>query len=206
MNDLDLDRLGDLWRAEPDPKEMERLQRAATTAARRGRWGQLSDYVLTSLVSAAIIAIVWSNPSLKTGLAGGGAILVMLLSTIYQRRLRQTELKALTGTSEEMLDQSIERILATRKRVAFGLLLTIPGVLIGLGFGAAMESDGSELIERWRQNREALRLFEAVMVGLVVMFLAHLVVAARRSRAELARLRALREAYRSEDEATDEPS
>lgn len=203
MNELDLDRLGDLWRAQPDPKEMERLQRAAATAARRGRWGQLSDYLLTSLVSAGIIAVVASNPSLNTGLVGGGAILIMLISTIYQRRLRQTELKALTGSSEEMLDQSIERLTATRKRVAFGLLLAIPGVLIGLGFGAVVENDAGELFDRWRENREALKLFEAVVVGILVMFLVHLVVAARRSRTELARLKALREAYRREDEGTE---
>jgi len=206
MSDFDLDRLGDLWRAEPDPKEMERLQRSAASAARRARWGQLSDYLLTALVSLGIVAVVWSNPSLNTSLVGGGAILIMLVGTIYQRRLRQTELKALSGSSEEMLDQSIERILAMRKRIAFGLLLSIPGVLIGLGFGAVLESDAGELLARLRENRAALRLFEAVMVGLLVMFLVHLVIAARRSRTELVRLRALREAYRSEDEATKAPS
>jgi hypothetical protein len=204
MNDLDLDRLGDLWRAQPDPKEMQRLQRSAASAARRARWGQVSDYLLTALVSVGIIAVVASNPSLKTGLAGGVAILIMLISTVYQRRLRQTELKALSGSSEEMLDQSIERLTATRKRVVFGLLLATPGVLIGLGFGAVLESDAGELLARWRENREALRLIEAVMVGLLVMFVAHLVIAARRSRTELARLQALREAYRREDEAAEE--
>jgi hypothetical protein len=206
MNDLDLDRLGDLWRAEPDPKEMERLQRSATSAARRARWGQVSDNLLTALVSLGIIAVVASNPSLNSGLVGGGAILIMLISTIYQRRLRQTELRSLSGSSEEMLDQSIERLVATRKRVFFGLLFAIPGLLIGLGFGAVVENDAGELLERWRENREALKLFEVVMVGLLVMFLVHLVIAARRSRTELARLRALREAYRSEAEATEERS
>ena len=202
--DLDLDRLGDLWRTEPDPQEMQRLQRAATSAARRARWGQVSDYLLAALVSIAIIAIVASNPSLKVGLAGAAAILVMLFGTNYQRRLRRTELKALTGSSEEMLDQSIERLVATRKRAAFGLLMAIPSVLIGLGLGAVIESDSSELIARWRENPEALRLFEAVVVGVLVMFLVQMFVAARRSRTELARLRALREAYRQENESAAE--
>ena len=128
----------------------------------------------------------------------------MLFGTNYQRRLRQTELKALTGTAEEMLDQSIERLSATRKRAAFGLLVAIPSVLAGLGFGAVIESDSSELIARWRENPEALRLFEAVMVGVLVMFLVQMFVAARRSRTELARLRALREAYRQESEDSAE--
>ncbi len=198
--DLDLDRLGDLWRTEPDPQEMQRLKRAATSAARRARWGQVSDYLLAALVSIAIIAIVASNPSLNVGLAGGAAILAMLFGTNYQRRLRQTELKALTGTAEEMLDQSIERLTATRKRAAFGLLVAIPGVLVGLGFGAVIDNNSGELIARWRENPEALRLFEAVMVGVLVMFLVQMFVAARRSRTELARLRALREAYRQESE------
>ena len=202
--DLDLDRLGDLWRTEPDPQEMQRLKRAATSAARRARWGQVSDYLLAALVSIAIIAIVASNPGLNVGLAGGAAILVMLFGTSYQRRLRQTELKALTGTAEEMLDQSIDRLAATRKRAAFGLLVAIPSVLIGLGFGAVIDNDGSELIARWRENPEALRLFEAIMVGVLVMFLVQMFVSVRRSRAELARLRALREAYRQESEDTAE--
>jgi hypothetical protein len=204
MNDLDLDRLGDLWRAQPDPKEMQRLRRSAASAARRARWGQVADYLLTALVSTGIVAIVASNPSLNIGLAGAGAILLMLAGTVHQRRLRQIELKALTGTSEEMLDQSIERLTATRKRAAFGMLAAIPSVLLGLGFGAILESDAGELLARWRENREALRLIEAVMVGLLVMFVAHLVIAARRSRAELAHLKALREAYRSEEEAAEE--
>ena len=37
MSDFDLDRLGDVWRQQPDPAEMERLQRTAAAVSRRAR-------------------------------------------------------------------------------------------------------------------------------------------------------------------------
>ena len=43
MTDFDLDRLGDVWRQQPDPAEMERLQRSAAAVSRRARWAQLVD-------------------------------------------------------------------------------------------------------------------------------------------------------------------
>lgn len=200
MSDLDLDRLGDLWRTQPDPREMERLQRSAVAAARRSRWGQYSDLALAVIVSVAVLILVWSNPTLKTALAGGGAILLMLGNQIHQRQLRKHELKALTGTTEEMLDQSIERLRATRKRTLIGLVGAIPGILLGLALGASLESGGSELLARWRENESAAFLFMIGSIGVAIAFYLYLLGLARRSRAELNRLSALRDAYRRESE------
>ena len=43
MSDFDLDRLGDVWRQQPDPAEMERLQRTAIAVARRARLSAILD-------------------------------------------------------------------------------------------------------------------------------------------------------------------
>ena len=43
MSDFDLDRLGDVWRQQPDPAEMERLQKSAAAVARRARRAQVVD-------------------------------------------------------------------------------------------------------------------------------------------------------------------
>lgn len=199
MSDFDLDRLGELWRAQPDPEEMAALQRAADAAARRARWGQLSDIALSAFVSIAVIVLVWSNPTIKTALVGGAAILLMLSSNVRQRQFRQLELAGLTGSSEQMLDQSIERVEATVKRHRFGLIGVAPGFLVGLGFAATLSSgSGSALVARISDDRLAAGLITAgVIAGLVALsvYFLHMM---RRSRAELDRLTALRDDYRRE--------
>lgn len=200
MSDIDLDRLGDLWRAQPDPAEMEQLQRTAATAARRARWGQLSDAALALVVSAVVLVLVWSNPTLKTALAGGGAILLMLVSTLHQRKLRKLELMALTGSSEEMLDQSIVRLSATRKRTLLGLIGAIPAIAIGTALGTSLESGGSELFARWRSNESTAFAFTILVIAAGILLYSYLLTLSRRTRAELDRLTALRDAYRRESE------
>ena len=201
MNDFDLDRLGDLWRAQPDPAEMAALQRAADAVARRARWGQWSDFALSALVSVAVLVLVWSNPTTKTALVGGAAILLMLSSHVRQRQLRKLELEELAGTSEQMLDQSIERVEATLKRNRFGLIGVVPGFLVGIAFAATLESERrSELMAMLAANQVTTGIaavaIVAGLVGLSIYFL-HM---ARRNRAELERLIALRDDYRRERE------
>ena len=43
MSDFDLDRLGDVWRQQPDPEEVARLQKSAAAVARRARLAQVID-------------------------------------------------------------------------------------------------------------------------------------------------------------------
>lgn len=205
MTDFDLDRLGDLWRAQPDPAEMERLQRSADAAARRARWGHLSDLALAALVSLAVILLVWSNPTVKTGLLGGAAILLMLSSTIRQRQLRKAELGELAGSSEQMLDQSIQRVEATLKRIRFGLVGVGPGFLVGIVIAASSNSGaGNALIARLRDSGPIAALAAtAIVAGLIALSLYFLNMV-RRNRAELARLTTLREAYRRETEDSEE--
>ena len=200
MTDFDLDRLGDLWREQPDPAEMERLQRSAGIAARRARWGQLSDAALALVVSAVVLVLVWSNPTIKTALAGGGAIVLMLGSTIHQRQLRKHELNALSGSSEEMLDQSILRLKATRKRTLLGVIGAVPGIALGVAFGLSLESDGNELLAQWSSNESTAFLFAVAVIAVSLIVYIYLIQIWRRTRAELDRLTALREAFRREDE------
>ena len=50
MSDFDLDRLGDVWRQQPDPAEMERLRRTAiAVAASGGRRGLLKVHPVPAL-------------------------------------------------------------------------------------------------------------------------------------------------------------
>ena len=110
MTDFDLDRLGDVWRQQPDPAEMERLQKSAAAVARRAQITQVTDIVAAIAVAAVVIFLVASNPKPGTMVIGSAAILILLFSNIRLRRVRRIELEQLTGGTEEMLDQSIGRV------------------------------------------------------------------------------------------------
>lgn len=196
MTDLDLDRLGDVWRQQPDPAELERLRRSATAVARRARFARIVDIGGAIAVGAAVIALVVLNPAIKTFLVGSAAILILLGSNIRLRKLRQVELRSLTGSTEDMLDQSIERIETTLKYNRFLLIIAVPAALVG---GLFMAMVGRDLISVFGT---ALRSPNLRLVGLAAFagVIVYLLVAIRRNRLELGRLRAMRESYRQERE------
>ena len=66
-----------------------------------------------------MIALVVLNPTIKTSLVGAAVLLVLLGSNIRLRNLRQVELKSLSGSTEDMLDQTIERIETTLSTTLF---------------------------------------------------------------------------------------
>jgi hypothetical protein len=201
MRDFDLDRLGDLWREEPEPAEIAALQRSARRARGRARLAAGIDAFVAVLLAGAVIAIVAISPQPRTLLLGGAAILVLLMGHIRKRRYREIELQALSTDSSAMLDQSIARIEARRNRTRLGLLAIGPATLLGILFaGAADEGTSGELFQRIWADPELRR---AVFVGAVVALGAAVLQMAatwRRSGRELTRLRELRAAYRKEED------
>ena len=200
MSDIDLDRLGDVWRAQPDPAEIEQLRHAAEAVQRRARWGQLADFWLAFLVSGVILALVIASPQLKTSLVGGFIILYLLYSTVRQRRLRAIELTTLTGSTERMLDQLIERAEAAAKRSRLSLIMTGPALLLGLGFAAALDRETRQSPLQKLSTMPWVGTFAVpvLVVALVVASL-HLLRTNIRSRREIDRLKLLRNAYRAEN-------
>ena len=199
MSDFDLDRLGDVWRQQPDPAEMERLQKSAAAVARRARLAQVADIVVAVAVAAVVVFLVASNPKPGTVLIGSAAILVLLFSNIRLRKVRRIELEHLAGGTEEMLDQSINRVETAVRHHRFGLIGVGPAVLIGV------------LVANGLQGREVLSIppdswLRGMLVPLGILvplgLAAFSLRAMRRSGRELERLRALRETYRREREST----
>jgi TRAP-type C4-dicarboxylate transport system permease large subunit len=203
MNDLDLDRLGDVWRQQPDPEEMARLQRTAAAVGRQARLGQLIDVGAALAVAVVVTLLVLSNPQTNTLLMGGAAILVLLVSQVRQRKLRQVELRGLAGGTEEMLDQSIERVDATLKRTRFSLFAIGPGFLIGWIFMNSVTDQPvrgflpSSFDELWVRL-----LWNGVIAIVLVAVGVYSARSIRRGRNELERLIAMRNAYREEREST----
>jgi hypothetical protein len=203
MTDLDLERLGDVWRQQPDPAEMERLQRTAAAVSRRARWGQAVDVISAVAVAAVVILLVISNPQRNTLLMGSAAIVVLLVSNIRQRKLRQVELMGLTGGTEEMLDQSIARVEATLKRSRFALIAIGPSLLVG-GFVAASAgaSRGGSVFPALNDLPLLRVLWAGAAITGIAGFAIFTAFAIRRGRQELERLITMREAYRREREST----
>jgi len=202
MSDFDLDRLGDVWRQQPDPAEMERLQRTAIAVARRARLAAILDICTAVAVAAVVVILVITNPKTQTVVMGSAAILVLLGSNIRLRKLRQVELKGLTGTTEDMLDQSIARVETTLRHHKFTLYGTPPIFLVTwLGF-AATEAPRHDSILGSLRDIPGFRpiLLGAAIAGAVALAI-FLIVSIRRGRRELNRLNAMRDAYRQERDA-----
>jgi hypothetical protein len=201
MTDFDLDRLGDVWRQQPDPAEMERLQKSAATVARRARIAQVIDIGAAVAVSAVVIMLVLSNPRVNTFLMGAAAILVLLAGNVRLRKVRKIELQHLTGGTEDMLDQSIIRVETTLRHHRFGLIGILPAFVVGTM--VALAAGGRTLLpamESW----STFRLFWVLTgLGVVGLGMIHSLRSMKRAQRELERLETMREAYRHERESTD---
>ena len=201
MTDLDLERLGDVWRRQPDPAEMERLQRTAAAVSQRARLAQIVDVGASLAVAGVVVLLVLANRGTATVVMGVAAILVLLAGNVRQRKLRQVELRSLAGGTEDMLDQSIERIETTLRHNRFSLIVLGPALLLALLFAATVERPGEAVLGSLVQ----LPYFRALWVGGWLIALAGSVLfirqSMRRSGRELERLTAMRETYRQEGES-----
>lgn len=203
MSDFDLERLGDVWRQPPGPAEMEQLQRTAAGVSRRARFAQVFDIGAGIVVSGVVILLVLSNPRTETVVMGTAAILVLLISNIRLRRLRQVELRSLTGSTEDMLDQSIERVETRIKHSYFTLAAAGPGLLIGgLVAAAAGAWRGGSIMPALNDIPLLRNVWFGAWIAVIAGVVIFSVLAIRRGRRELARLRAMRDAYRDERESS----
>lgn len=199
MSEIDLDRLGDLWRTPPDAAELDQLRRSAEAVRRRARLGQVTEFWLAAVVSAIVIALIFSNPRVETALFGGAAIMAMLFSTIRQRRLRQAELKTLAGSTDQMLNQTVARLQATVTRARLNLIGAPPAVLIGLAFGWTLDSGaGSPVFTRFSTSPLTPLLVAALIFLILGGALVHFGRALRRARMQLDQIIRLRDDFQSE--------
>lgn len=198
MSDFDLDRLGDVWRQQPDAAELERLRRTAVKVARRARWGRIIDVVATVAVTSVVLLLVWANPQKNTIVVGTGVVLLLLFSQRRQRRLRQVELQSLTGDTEQMIAQSVERIETAIRHNRLTLIGIGPIALLTIIFAATTDRGSDAVLASLRD----LPWFRFVWYGgwaaAVAVFVVFSVLAIRRGRREVERLTAMRDSYRQE--------
>jgi hypothetical protein len=203
MNDFDLDRLGDVWRQQPDAAEMERLQRSAAAVSRRARFSRIVDAAAAIAVAGMVIILVLANPRSEAILMGAAAIVILLYSNIRQRKLRQVELRSLTGSTETMIQQSLERVETTLKYNRYAVVIFGPAVLVGILFAeAALGRRAGSLFPAIQDMPELRILILGASVAAVTGGIIYLLIAIRRGRRELERLKAMADAYRTEREST----
>jgi hypothetical protein len=109
--------------------------------------------------------------------------------------VRRIELAHLTGSTEEMLDQSIVRAETSLRHHRFGLIGSGPAFAFGII--VASMARGRDLLPLI-QGGFLIALGVAVVAGAFLYSLRGM----RRARRELDRLRVMREAYRSERESS----
>lgn len=199
MSDFDLDRLGDVWRQEPDPSELLSLQRSAAAVQRRARWRRLIDIVVAITVAVVVMFLVWQNPKKETFTVGACAMLILLYGHHRQRRLREEEMRSLTGSAKDMIDQSIGRIEATVRYHRLSLFGIGPAFLVALLFSALADRGGA--VFAGLREMPWFRVFWiGTWLATVALVVIYVILAIRKGRAELARLNAMRDAYRKEEE------
>lgn len=203
MTDLDLERLGNVWRQRPDPEELEELKRSAERVRRRAQWLQVVDVAAAIVVAGVVLFLILSNPAPDTLIVGGGAIVVLLVSQIRSRRYRQRELRSLTGSVEEMLDQTISRVQAALKRARSTLIIMPPGFLLGILLGFVIERRSGGVIQESIAAQPGLGPVIQIGFGLAIAAAFILTIRSIRSnRRELERLNALRDSYRLEQDSS----
>lgn len=200
MTDLDLERLGDVWRQPPDARELEDLKRSAELVRRRARWLQVIDVIAALAVSGVVLWMVLANPKIDTLIVGGGAIAILLGSQFRSRRFRQQELRSLNGSAEQMLDQSIERVQGSLKRARSALVLLPSALLLGLLVGYVTEGRSPGPLKEVIASTPGLGpVMYFTAVGALVAGFLLVLRNLHKGRRELERLTALRASY-TEDE------
>jgi hypothetical protein len=204
MTDFDLDRLGDVWRRQPDPAEIEELLRSAGKARRRAQISQIVDAVGAVVAIILVVAFVTLNPRPEFLALGGATIFVLLVSNVRLRKLRQVELRGLTGSAEDMIDQSIERVEKAINYQRLCLFAIMPVLIAGYSaVSLLVDHSRGGLLDFIFGSTPAVRVLWVgagigAMVGLTFLLAASL----RRDRRELGKLCGMRDAYREEREST----
>lgn len=198
MTDLDLERLGDMWRQQPDPAELERLHRSANIVRRRARLKQVSDVAAAVIVGGVVLFLVISSGKIEAAMAGSAAILVLLVSNVRQRRLRQVELRSLSGATEDMLDQSIARVETTLRHNRISLAAIGPVVALGTIFAASVENGQGPLGSFLSADPVLRGLWWGGALAVLAATILVPLLSIRRGKRELQRLHALRNSYRAE--------
>ena len=102
-----------------------------------------------------------------------------------QRRLRQEELRSLTGTAEEMLDQSIERIETAIRYNRYTLIASGPAFFVATLFAATADRQGDAIFGSLRDAPWLRFIWLGAWVATIGGLVVFLVAAIRRGRREI---------------------
>lgn len=194
----DFDRFEQLWRQEPADEEIRLFRKLARRAGRRGKALEHAEWGLGLLLIAGALAILLWEPAPATLIVVALIVTGILWSSSKRSRLAQAA-AMLDRSSREALIQSAEKSVRARlKNSALGLVLIVPGWMLGIALKGMMLLDGNV--------RDFLNAFlgsftkppgmaSAAVVAAIFAILVHRHLRLRR---ESRRLVLLREQYRQE--------
>lgn len=194
----DFDRFEQLWQQEPADEEIRLFRKLAARAGRKGRALQYAEWGLALLLIAGALAVLFLEPAPATLIVVFLIVTGILWSSWKRSQLAQAA-AMLDRSSREALIQSAEKSAkAQLKNSALGLVLIVPGWMLGIALKGMMLLDGniSDFLNAFLGSfTKPPGIASAAVVAAIFAILVqrHL-----RLRRELRRLVLLREQYRQE--------
>lgn len=189
--------LASLWAQAPDPGEQAELEALARRATFRARLTQYGELVASVLALAALGAMLFLRPQPAILVTGGIIVVALVWSSWRRHTLGNIALLAGEGDGEAFAARAIEAKAAELQRSTLGLVLIVPGTLLGLLLIFLWRGDLDDFRDFLLAPLATLRGVAAMLLLLAALGL--LVRSNMRLRRELARLREVFSEYREEN-------
>lgn len=197
MTDRDMEEIAALWQ-EPDAAEQEALQALVRKVKRKGKLLGYADAALFTLLAVGIVLGVAARPSPATMAIAIPFILATMLVTWKRRAIRQMSKTLETADRKAFLDSSIRIASSNLRRGTLSLTFMPVGVVLAILFKIAMRNQGRiedplGALAQWAGSTRGL-----VTLAIMTVIVALLLRSRRRIKAELRRLKELRNDYAEE--------
>lgn len=197
MTDQEFDEFAALWQA-PDPAEQEALQALARKVRRKGKLLSYVDAALFILLAGGLVLGVATRPSAAMMTIAIPFILATMVVTWKRRAIRQMSRTLETTDRKAFLESSIRIATANLRRGTLSLTFLPLGVVLAILFKIAMRNEGRipdplAALAQWAGSTRGL-----VTMAIMTVIIAFLLRSRRRIKAELRRLKQLREEYAEE--------
>ncbi|MFN3388847.1 MAG: hypothetical protein ACK40O_07920 [Allosphingosinicella sp.] len=197
MNDRDLQELAALWQ-EPDAAEQEALQALAQKVKRKGKLLGYVDAAFFILLAIGLVLAVAARPSPAMLAIAIPMLLATMVVTWKRRTIRQMSKTLETADRKAFLDSSVRIATGNLRRATLSLTFMPVGIILAILFKIAMRNQGRiedplGALAQWAVSTRGL-----VTMAIMAVIVAFLLRSRRRIKAELRRLKALRDDYAEE--------
>lgn len=199
MNEPDFGAFAALWQQEPAEEEVRVFRKLARRTSRQALLLRYAETWFGMVLAAGTLAVFLYAPGLLTGLLAGLLVLATLWSAWQRHRLDHTAAQLSRADRLDLLQSAERSARAALRRSTIGMFGAAPGGLGTLALLSLVDHRGDPTI--WVADLPHVLGSQQIIVS--VLIVAAVTFGAwrrnRRLRRELARIAALRAAYREED-------